>query len=248
MAPKPRTFNLYGEYAMTYYDISILLDKSTAAVRQAINDQYGGSAQEYLASLGLRDAESIKALMERNEARARQKAEREQARAERIRNERAQELTQDAQKERDAVDTITGILLGAENREENIREREENVCEREEKCEIANNMGENDALPTPPTVEEFAERMVKLSNASAISADEILGMEKADPQQKDLYRARDALFKLNELIRLMGDKDIEDMMNGHGVLDVYAIRAALKDMRFAEFGEYINWTYVAEKL
>ena len=46
----------------------------------------------------------------------------------------------------------------------------------------------------------------------------------------------------------MGDKDIEDMMNGHGVLDVYAIRAALKDMRFAEFGEYIDWTHVAEKL
>ena len=182
MAPKPRTFSLYGEYDMTYYDISIMLDKSTAAVRQAINDQYGGSAQEYLASLGLRDAESIKALIERNEAKAQAEAERERARAERIRNEREQE----------AINSITDIVLGTDTRtdirerEENIREREENVCEREEKCEIANNMGENDALPTPPTVEEFAERMVKLSNASAISADKILGMEKADPQQKDL--------------------------------------------------------------
>ena len=241
MAPKPRTFNLYGEYDMTYYDISVMLDKSTAAVRQAINDTYGGSAQEYLASLGLRDAESIKALMERNEAKAREEEERAQARAERIREEHAHEREQEAQKERDAVDTITGILLGAENREENIREREE-------KCEIANNIGENDALPTLPTVEEFAERLVKLSKASAISADKILGMEKSDPQQKDDGRARGALKKLNELIDILCDKDIEDMMNGHGILDVYALRGTLKEMRFTEFGEYIDWSAVAAKI
>lgn len=112
MAPKPRTFNLYGEYDMTYYDISVMLDKSTAAVRQAINEQFGGDAQEYLASLGLRDAESIKALMERNEAKARAEEERARSRAERIREEEVYTT-------REAIDKITNILLDAD-----VRERE----------------------------------------------------------------------------------------------------------------------------
>lgn len=186
MAPKPRTFNIYDEYDMTYYDISVLLDKSTAAVRMAINDQYGGSAVEYLASLGLRDAESIKALMERNEAKARAEEERARSRAERIREEEVYTT-------RKAVDTITEILVGA------AADRSEKVCECDEITENAQSQPNN---------------------------------------------ARTALSKLNSLIDIMCDADIEEMMNEHGVLDVYAIRNQLKDLRFSEFGEYVNWDEV----
>lgn len=200
MAPKPRTFNIYDEYDMTYYDISVLLDKSTAAVRMAINDQYGGSAVEYLASLGLRDAESVRALIERNEAKAQAEAERERARAERIQEERAQEREQEAQKTRDAVEAITEVLVGA------AANRSEKVCECDE---------------------------------NTLKCDEIEANSQYQPNN-----ARTALSKLNSLIDIMCDADIEEMMNEHGVLDVYAIRSQLKDLRFSEFGEYVNWDEV----